>query len=112
MTEIERLKPKRITLDMSSADFFPILGGPPDSVTLRSGLVVLGPAQSVGRHSTGGFEEMVIVLEGEGEMLLGDGSILSLARHTVAYCPPETEHDVRNCGEGTMRYIYMVAKAL
>ena len=107
-----RLKPRRITLDISTTDYLPILGGPPDSVTMRSGLVVLEPAQSVGRHSTGSFEEMVIVLEGEGEMILFEGPKLRLSRHTVAYCPPETEHDVRNCGEGTMRYIYVVAKAL
>ena len=97
---------------MYTEDYFSILGGPPDSVTMRSGLVVLGPGRSVGRHSTGGFEEMVIVLDGEGEMLLGDGAVLSINRQTVAYCPPETEHDVRNCGEGPVRYIYIVAKAL
>jgi mannose-6-phosphate isomerase-like protein (cupin superfamily) len=108
----ERLEPKSVKLDMSATDYFPILGGPPESMTMRSGLVVLGPAQSVGRHSTEGFEEMIIVLEGEGELLIDDGSILRLGTRTVAYCPPETEHDVRNCGIRTLRYIYVVAKAL
>ena len=107
-----QLKPKRVVLDMSATDYLRILGGPPESVSIRSGLVVLKACESVGRHSTGSFEEMLVVLEGDGEMIFSDGSVMQLSAHTVAYCPPETEHDVRNSGKGTLRYIYMVAKAL
>ena len=104
-------KAKKVELDMSGTEYVRILGGPPESATMRSGYVVLLPSQSVGRHSTEACEEMVVVLEGEGEMLLGDGSVLRLKPHVVIYCPPDTEHDVRNSGEGTLRYIYMVARA-
>lgn len=103
---------KIIELDMSGEEYMRILAGPPESVTMRSGCVVLQPSQSVGRHSTEAFEEMVVVLEGKGEMLFGDGSVLELKHHSVAYCPPETEHDVRNCGDGPMRYIYIVSRAI
>jgi len=104
-------KPKLVVLDLSTAEYFRVLGGPPESVTMRSGLVVLLPAEAVGRHSTGAHEEMVVVLDGEGEMLLGDGSALQLKPHVVAYCPPGTEHDVRNTSDKPLRYLYVVARA-
>jgi len=104
-------KAKKVELDISGTEYVRILGGPPESVTMRSGYVVLLPSQSVGKHSTDAFEEMVVVLEGEGEMLFGDGSVLRLKPHVVIYCPPDTEHDVRNTGERPLRYIYMVARA-
>jgi len=104
-------KAKIVDLDMSGTTYLRILGGPPESVTMRSGYVVLLPSQSVGRHSTESFEEMVVVLEGEGEMLFGDGSVMGLKPHVAVYCPPETEHDVRNTGGSPLRYIYMVARA-
>jgi len=104
-------KAKKVELDISGTEYVRILGGPPESVTMRSGYVVLLPSQSVGKHSTDAFEEMVVVLEGEGEMLFGDGSVMGLKPHVAVYCPPDTEHDVRNTGGSPLRYIYMVAMA-
>ena len=105
-------KPKRFALDMSATEYVRLLGGPPESVTMRSGLVVLQPSQSVGRHSTGSFEEIIVILEGEGEMTFSDGLVMRLEANMVGYCPPETEHDVHNCGDRAMRYLYIVARAL
>lgn len=107
----QKPKPKRVELDLSATEYCRLLGGPPESVTMRSGYVILLPEKSVGRHSTESYEEMVIVLEGEGEMLLGDGSVLQLKPHIVAYCPPGTEHDVRSTGNRPLRYVYVVSKA-
>ena len=104
-------KPTMVELDLSAAEYLRVLGGPPETVTMRSGLVVLLPAESVGKHSTGAYEEMIFVLDGEGGMLLGDGSVLQLKPHVVAYCPPDTEHDVRNTGDKPLRYLYVVARA-
>jgi quercetin dioxygenase-like cupin family protein len=104
-----KLKPKTIELDMNASDYLRILGGPPESVTMRAGFVVLQPSQTVGRHSTESYEEMIVVMEGEGELLIGDGSVRELRQHVVAYCPPDTEHDVRNTGNSPLRYIYVVA---
>ncbi len=103
-------KPKTIQLDPAATEYRRILEGPPESMTMRSGYVVLQPSASVGGHSTGAFEEMLIVFAGEGEMLLGDGTALPLKPYTVAYCPPETEHDVLNSGSGPLRYVYVVAR--
>jgi hypothetical protein len=37
----------------------------PESVTLKSGLEVLAPNKSVGKHNTGQHEELLVVLEGQ-----------------------------------------------
>lgn len=102
---------KVVALDKSDNGILPILTGPPETVTMKSGYVVLEPGRSVGKHSTEHHEEMLIILEGQGEMLFDDGSKLELKVRTALYCPPETEHDVRNTGAGTLRYVYVVANA-
>ncbi len=102
---------KVVALDKDDNGILPILTGPPETVTMKSGYVVLDPGHSVGKHSTEHHEEILIVLEGQGEMLFHDGSRLELRARTALYCPPETEHDVRNTGTSTLRYVYVVANA-
>ena len=107
----QKPEPRIVELDRDATEYLRILGGPPESVTMHSGYVVLQPEKTVGRHSTGSYEEIVVVLDGEGEMLFGDGSVLRLKPYAVAYCPPDTEHDVRNTGGKPLRYVYVVARA-
>jgi mannose-6-phosphate isomerase-like protein (cupin superfamily) len=103
--------PKVVKLDSGGKDYLQVLGGPPESVTMRSGLVVLAPNKSVGKHSTKQNEEVLVVLEGQGEMIFKDGSKLDVKANHALYCPPETEHDVRNTGNSILRYVYVVANA-
>jgi mannose-6-phosphate isomerase-like protein (cupin superfamily) len=80
---------------------------------MRAGLVVLAPGRSVGRHSTHKNEEIVIVLEGRGEMRFFSGHPpVPLEPGLAAYGPPNTEHDVMNSGDVPLRYVFVVAKAL
>jgi quercetin dioxygenase-like cupin family protein len=74
--------------------------------------MVLAPTQSVGRHSTRTNEEAVIVLAGSGEMRISNGPVLQLRPYSVLYVPPETEHDVFNTGADTLRYVWVVARAI
>jgi quercetin dioxygenase-like cupin family protein len=104
-------RPMVVRLDPSGVAYTPLLKGPPETATMRSGSVILLPTQSVGKHSTGENEEAIVVLAGKGEMRLADGTALRLERDFVAYCPPATEHDVVNTGEDLLRYVYVVAKA-
>jgi quercetin dioxygenase-like cupin family protein len=106
---VPRLHPKVIALERSDNGILPILTDPPETVTMRSGYVVLDPGRSVGKHSTEHHEEILIVLEGKGEMLFHDGSKLALKARTAVYCPPGTEHDVKNSGPTPLRYVYVVA---
>jgi hypothetical protein len=43
------------------------LSGPPKSVRMKWGYVVLSAGKSVGKHSTDHHEEVLVVLEGEGD---------------------------------------------
>ena len=100
-----------IHLDPAATEYARVLGGPPATHSMRSGHVVLGPGQSVGQHSTGEHEEVLVVFQGTGKMMITDGPELALAPNTVAYCPPRTEHDVTNTGTQPLRYLYVVAAA-
>jgi mannose-6-phosphate isomerase-like protein (cupin superfamily) len=111
--EPARKKPsaKVIELDAQGKDYLSVLGGPPESVTMESGLVVLAPRRSVGKHSTGQHEELLVVLEGKGEMVFKDRPSLPVEANHAIYCPPQTEHDVKNTGTRMLRYVYVVADA-
>jgi len=100
---------KAIALQQSAPGYQELLSGAPTSAGMKSGLVVLAPGKSVGEHSTGDHEEMVVVLEGKGEMVLADGRKLPIGPNSSAYSPPGTEHDVINTGSGVLRYIYVVS---
>ncbi len=102
--------PKVVELDTHGQDYLPVLNGPPETAGMRSGLVVLTPQKSVGSHSTGQNEEVLIVLEGKGEMLFADGYSLPVQASNAVYCPPHTVHDVKNTGQVELRYVYVVAR--
>ncbi|HTW60754.1 MAG TPA: cupin domain-containing protein [Terracidiphilus sp.] len=100
-----------IALDSAGKTELPILTGPPETVTMRSGLIALTAGSSVGKHSTGLHEEILIVLEGRGRMSFADGTSLPVEAGHAVYCPPETEHNVTNTGSALLRYVYVVSSA-
>lgn len=103
--------PRLVQVNPTASEHRVILNGPPETFTMRSGLVVLPPGKSVGKHDTESYEEAVIVLAGVGEMTITGGPTFKLKPSVVAYCPPSTEHDVINTGTQPLRYLYIVAKA-
>ncbi len=100
-----RPAPKAISHDVR------ILRGPPDSINMRSGLVVLKPGESIGKHTTSNNEELIVVLQGEGTAHINGKDPFSFNTSTAMYIPPETEHDITNTGKQALRYVYVVAKA-
>ncbi|MDD8025482.1 MAG: cupin domain-containing protein [Acidobacteriota bacterium] len=102
--------PKVIKLDAGEQGYQRVLGGPPETSSMRSGLVVLKPGASIGRHNTDQYEELIVVFEGRGEMRITGGPVLKLESGMAAYCPPRTEHDVFNVGTTQLRYLYIVAE--
>ena len=78
---------------------------------MRAGLVTLAAGESVGRHTTGSREEVIVVLEGRAELRLEGAAPLEMDPGTAAYVPPGTGHDVVNPGERPLRYVYVVAEA-
>jgi len=105
------LPPRLVRLDAKAMSYVPVLKGPPESVTMRSGYVTLHPRESVGKHSTGAHEGVLVVLSGSGEMHFPAHESLHLLAPCTAYCPPHTEHDVTNTGSEPLRYVYVVARA-
>jgi quercetin dioxygenase-like cupin family protein len=77
---------------------------------MHSGLVVVEPSHSVGKHSTKSYEEAIVVFSGTGEFRVVGGPTLQMSANAVVYCPPNTEHDVVNTGTSTLRYLYVAAK--
>ena len=108
-TEFIGLKPRSIKLDMRTSGFQRILSGPPGTLQMKSGLVSLKPGDNVGIHSTENREELIIVMEGKGEMIFDGYDSVKLCRGENAYCPPYTEHNVINTGDKMLRYIYVVS---
>jgi mannose-6-phosphate isomerase-like protein (cupin superfamily) len=105
------LRGKVVQIDPLAVESKPLLSGPPETVTMRSGSIVLLPARNVGRHTTGNNEEVLVVFSGGGEMRLADGTVLNLKPYAILYCPPDMEHDVFNTGNEPLRYVYLVARA-
>lgn len=102
---------KAIRFPASTEKCKKLLAGPPETVGMKSGYVVLTPGQSVGRHTTGNNEELLVPLSGSGELLVMGQESLRISPGCVLYNPPYTEHDVRNTGSEPLIYIYVVSKA-
>ncbi|MGA2667522.1 MAG: cupin domain-containing protein [Ignavibacteria bacterium] len=81
-----------------------------ETVTMRSGYVVLKKGESVGEHSTEDYEEMLIILEGEGEIETEGTERMKIKKGQVAYNPPHTIHNVYNLDSPLFKYIYIVAR--
>jgi mannose-6-phosphate isomerase-like protein (cupin superfamily) len=54
---------------------------------------------------------LLVVLEGNGELVAEGAVPVPLDAGSGAYVPPEHEHDVRNTGAGVLRYVYVTAPA-
>ncbi len=80
---------------------------PPLSKKLRAGVVVLRPSQSIGRHTTGEHEELIVVLAGSARVRAG-AKVVNLKSGTAVFIPGKTWHNVTNYGTSTLRYVYIV----
>ncbi len=88
----------------------PLLTGPPQTMGMRSGRVVLKPGEHMHRHSTEGYEELLVVLRGRARVVVGTEPV-AMEAGQVLYIPPQTGHEVHNDGAEELRYIYTVAPA-
>jgi quercetin dioxygenase-like cupin family protein len=89
--------------------YFQILGTD-ETISMRSGLVTLKTGKSVGEHTTSGYEEMLVILNGKGEAEINNETKYKIEKGQIAYIPPHTIHNVINNGDEELQYIYIVAK--
>lgn len=68
-------------------------------------MVALQPGTSIGPHSHGGRDaEMYIIIEGEGEMLMGSER-LKVSSGDVLINPPHGTHGLSNLGDRLLRLV-------
>jgi quercetin dioxygenase-like cupin family protein len=78
------------------------------ALSLNSGYVILGKGKDVGEHDTNMREEVIIILEGKGELLLRKKKII-FEKGSVLYVPPDTMHNVKNTGAKDLKYVFVTA---
>ena len=96
------------------ADFHPyleLLSGPPETASMESGLVTLLPGHAAGVHNTERFEEVLLPLDGEGELRAPGRAPVKVKPGVLLYVPPHTEHDVANTGTRNLKYVFVAARA-
>ncbi len=77
---------------------------------MHSGFVTLKPGESVGSHTTGKNEEIIVIVQGSGEIEAG-GIKRPVTRGDIGYNPPDTEHNVINNSDSVLKYIFVVSQA-
>jgi mannose-6-phosphate isomerase-like protein (cupin superfamily) len=60
-------------------------------------------------HDTEDHEELIVPLEGRGELRSPGRAPVPLTPGLLAYSPPHTRHDVANVGDTVLRYLFIVA---
>jgi mannose-6-phosphate isomerase-like protein (cupin superfamily) len=108
---INKISPLHKILPLDNSSYFEILGKS-EAHALRSGFVTLPPGADVGVHSTENYEELIIVLNGRGELEVNGQKMTKIKKGQIAYNPPQTKHNVYNTGKAPLRYIYVIAKAI
>jgi len=96
--------------DLNDSRDYQRLIDPADTCGLKAGRVWLEPGAECGLHSTGGREEALIFLAGQGVAQLG-GDEWPVGRGRVCYIPPHTEHNILNTGPEPLVYVFCVVPA-
>jgi mannose-6-phosphate isomerase-like protein (cupin superfamily) len=104
--------PEPLTLPLACAGKdCSLLHGKPQTAGMRSGFVRLAPGETVGWHSTGKYEETLVILKGRGEALIKGRAGMPFEAPHLVYIPPAAEHNVKNTGSQFLEYVYVVAPA-
>lgn len=104
-------EPRIIEFDPKTSDYQPLLDGEHDSTVFHSGLVTLAPGESCEIHNTEMYEEMIIPLEGQGQVNITHYKNLDIQYGKIAFIPPHSEHYISNIGKLNLKYIYVATKS-
>ena len=78
---------------------------------LSAGFVILKRGKSVGLHTTGKKEEIIVVFEGKAQIDIS-GKYYILKEKVMLYIPPNTLHDVKNIDIRPLKYLYITAPTI
>jgi mannose-6-phosphate isomerase-like protein (cupin superfamily) len=104
-----KLVPFVLTFSSDDGKHFPILNSS-RSVKMRSALITLQPGENVGSHNTENYEELLVILDGIGEVQAEGLGKHEVRKDSVVYIPSNNQHDVTNMGSTPLRYIYIVSQ--
>lgn len=108
--KVHSTRPQIIQLASGTDEYQPLFNES-NTHQYHSGCVTLKPGESVGEHSTKSHEEIIIFLEGSGEVSSEHWERpQAVTAPAVAYMTPHTLHNVTNMGTSRLRYVYVVAK--
>ena len=85
-----------------------LLAGSPQTHGLKAGRVHLTPGSDCGRHNTENKEEVLVFLSGQGQAIIENNDPLDVGQGTIAYIPPNTNHNIKNTGTEPLIYIFCV----
>ncbi|MDO8603288.1 MAG: cupin domain-containing protein [Candidatus Omnitrophota bacterium] len=78
---------------------------------IKAGHVILKKGEEIGEHSTNDKEEVLIILKGKGQLVIDREDCLDFEGNAVLYVPPQTAHNVKNAGNGILKYIFITSNA-
>jgi len=78
---------------------------------IKCGHVRLEPGESVGEHTTGEREEIIVALEGRGVATIGEDGFFDIEKDTALYVPPQKKHDIKNTGSAILGYVFITSVA-
>jgi quercetin dioxygenase-like cupin family protein len=103
------MEPKPFDATLGAAgEYLPLLTGE-NARAMRAGMVTAAPGASCGEHSTEGYEELLAILEGEGEGRRGGYGVFASAAGRVVSVPPHPIPNIVDLGPGLLRYVLVVA---
>jgi len=76
---------------------------------MKAGHVRLQPGENIGEHSTAEREEVLVILKGKGEAVIGKGEVFKIEKDAALYIPPKTGHDIKNTGLEILEYIFITS---
>ena len=82
----------------------PYVGAPTGAKVLRVHMSVIDPCERAHPPHEHPDEEVLFLLEGTAEALIGDHAEV-IGPDTAVFCPPNVTHGLRNCGDRPMRYL-------
>lgn len=108
----DKLAPKIVKLD--SDEKYTRLFSTKNNTALscRSGCVILREGESIGEHSTDSAEEILIILDGRGELFIEKFEKLNFEKNVAVYIPPNTIHDIKNVGKDILKYIFFTCPVM
>jgi mannose-6-phosphate isomerase-like protein (cupin superfamily) len=68
---------------------------------------MLESGKEVGEHATENEEELIVVVEGKGEVV-SEGHTQTVEAPCIVLIPAHTVHNVRNTSKAFLKYVYVL----